>query len=145
MSLRAAAAAGSVSPCTAHRWWHRWLVASPQARASGAWLQDRSSRPHRQPRLVAGELAATICAVREATGWGPRLIAGATGVAHQTVWKVLRRHGISRRPQREREAANRYQWPCPAICCTWMSAATRGCGGQGSGRPAIAPNRVATG
>jgi len=27
MSLRAAAAAFSVSPATAHRWWHRWLEA----------------------------------------------------------------------------------------------------------------------
>jgi transposase InsO family protein len=113
MSLRAAAAASSVSPCTAHRWWHRWLGASEHARASGSWLQDRSSRPHRQPRLVVPELAARICAVRQATGWGPRLIAGATGQPHATVWKVLRRHGLSRRPRAEREAANRYEWPCP--------------------------------
>jgi hypothetical protein len=28
-SLRAAAAALSVSPATAHRWWHRWIGASP--------------------------------------------------------------------------------------------------------------------
>jgi transposase InsO family protein len=113
MSLRAAAAASSVSPCTAHRWWHRWLGASEHARLSGTWLQDRSSRPHRQPRLVAAELAARICAVRQATGWGPRLIAGATGQPHATVWKVLRRHGLSRRPRAPREAANRYEWPCP--------------------------------
>jgi transposase InsO family protein len=113
MSLRAAAAASSVSPCTAHRWWHRWLGASEHARLSGTWLQDRSSRPHRQPRLVAAELAARICAVRQATGWGPRLIAGATGQPHATVWKVLRRHGLSRRPRAPRDAANRYEWPCP--------------------------------
>jgi transposase len=25
MSMRAAAAAFSVSPATAHRWWHRWV------------------------------------------------------------------------------------------------------------------------
>jgi transposase InsO family protein len=112
-SLRTAAAESSVSVATAHRWWHRWQDASPQARASGAWLQDRSSRPHRQPRRVADELAARICAVRQATGWGPRLVAGATGQPHQTVWKVLRRHGLSRRPRPPREAPNRYEWPCP--------------------------------
>jgi transposase InsO family protein len=47
------------------------------------------------------------------TGWGPRLVAGATGQAHSTVWKVLRRHGISRPAKAPREAANRYEWPCP--------------------------------
>ena len=34
VSLRAAAAAFSVSPATAHRWWHRWLEASEEARRS---------------------------------------------------------------------------------------------------------------
>jgi transposase InsO family protein len=112
-SLRAAAAESSVSVATAHRWWHRWKAASPQARANGAWLADRSSRPHRQPRRVTDELAAQICAVRQATGWGPRLVAGATGQPHQTVWKVLRRHGLSRRPRADRGAPNRYEWPRP--------------------------------
>jgi transposase InsO family protein len=98
---------------TAHRWWHRWLDADPAERASGAWLADRSSRPHRQPRRVSDELAASICAVRAATGWGPRLVAGATGQPHQTVWKVLHRHGLSRRPRAERGAPNRYEWPRP--------------------------------
>jgi transposase InsO family protein len=112
-SLRAAAAESSVSVATAHRWWHRWQGASPQARVSGAWLEDRSSCPHRQPRRVADELAARICAVRQATGWGPRLVAGATGQPHQTVWKVLRRHGLSRRPRADRGARNRYEWPRP--------------------------------
>jgi transposase InsO family protein len=54
-----------------------------------------------------------VCAVREATGWGPRLVAGATGVAHQTVWKVLWRHGLSRRPRPQRGEPNRYEWPAP--------------------------------
>ncbi len=112
-SLRAAAQESAVSVATAHRWWHRWRDASAEARASGAWLHDRSSCPHRQPGLVADELAARICAVRQATGWGPRLVAGATGQSHSTVWKVLRRAGISRRPAVERGAPNRYEWPCP--------------------------------
>jgi transposase InsO family protein len=113
MSLRAAAAASSVSPCTAHRWWHRWRSASAEARSEGTWLRDRSSRPHRQPRLTSRELAARICAIRETTGWGPRLVAGATGQPHSTVWKVLWRAGLSRRPAVKRGAPNRYEWPCP--------------------------------
>ncbi len=62
---------------------------------------------------MAPELQERICACRRQTGWGPRLVAGATGFAHSTVWKVLRRHGLSRRPQAVKEPANRYEWPCP--------------------------------
>src|SRR5712692_1019063 len=78
MTLKAAAAAFSVSPATAHRWWHRWLEAGKEARASLSCLLDRSSRPHRSPRQLAPELAEAICACRRETGWGPRLVAGAT-------------------------------------------------------------------
>jgi transposase len=108
-SLKAAAAAFSVSPATAHRWWHRWLEGGCQVAA----LCDRSSRPHRSPRLLAPELQERICDCRRETGWGPRLVAGATGFAHSTVWKVLRRHGLSRRQPTVKEPANRYEWPCP--------------------------------
>src|SRR5437868_2226408 len=109
LSLKAAAAAFSVSPATAHRWWHRWLDGGRGAEA----LADRSSCPHCSPRQLAPELAEAICACRRETGWGPRLVAGATGFCHSTVWKVLRRHGLSRRPPAVREPANRYEWPCP--------------------------------
>src|SRR5438874_2850601 len=109
LSLKAAAAAFSVSPATAHRWWHRWLDGGRQA----STLLDRSSRPHRSPRLLAAELQVRICDCRRKTGWGPRLVAGATGFAHSTVWKVLKRAGLSRRPVAAKEPANRYEWPCP--------------------------------
>jgi transposase InsO family protein len=112
-SLRAAALESSVSVATAHRWWHRWLEADAAQRSSGGWLQDRSSRPHRQPRRLSADVEARICAVRETTGWGPRLVAGATGHPHATVWKVLWRHGLSRRPRTARGEPNRYEWPCP--------------------------------
>jgi transposase InsO family protein len=113
MSLKGAAAAFSVSPATAHRWWHGWLEAGEEARRTLACLFDRSSRPHRSPRRLAAELEEAICACRRETGWGPRLVAGATGFAHSTVWKVLRRAGISRPPRAPQETANRYEWPCP--------------------------------
>ena len=109
LSLKAAAAAFSVSPATAHRWWHRWLDGGRQPQA----LLDRSSRPRRSPRLLASELQERICDCRRETGWGPRLVAGATGFAHSTVWKVLRRHDLSRRARPLREPANSYEWPCP--------------------------------
>ncbi len=113
MTLKAAAAAFGVSPATAHRWWHRWQDANEEARASLSCLFDRSSRPQRSPRQLAPELERAICECRRRTGWGPRLVAAATGFAHSTVWKVLRRAGLSRPPKPAREAANSYEWPCP--------------------------------
>src|SRR5205823_1240360 len=113
LSLGAAAGAFSVSAATAHRWWHRWLEAGEEARSTLSCLFDHSSRPHRSPRQLPAELERAICSCREQTGWGPRLVAGATGFAHSTVWKVLRRAGLSRPPRPAREPANRYEWPCP--------------------------------
>ncbi|MGH3044208.1 MAG: IS481 family transposase [Gaiellaceae bacterium] len=109
LSLRAAAGAFSVSPATAHRWWHRWLEGDRRTES----LCDRSSRPRRSPRLLPAGLQERICDCRRKTGWGPRLIAGATGFAHSTVWKVLHRHGLSRRERAPKEPANTYEWPCP--------------------------------
>lgn len=113
LSIRAAASRFNISPATAHRWWRRWREADEESRRTLACLFDRSSRPHRSPRELAAELQERICACRRETGWGPRLVAAATGFCHSTVWKVLRRAGISRPPRSTREAANRYEWPCP--------------------------------
>ncbi len=112
-SIRSAARRFNVSPATAHRWWHRWLEAGEEARRTLSCLFDRPSRPHRSPRRLAPVLEEAICACRRETGWGPRLVAGATGFAHSTVWKVLDRAGISRPTRATKEPANRYEWPCP--------------------------------
>jgi transposase InsO family protein len=113
MAQRAAAAAFCVSPATAHRWWHRRRSATLQELRSGAWLLDRSCRPRCSPRLLDELAQERICECRRRTGWGPRLVAGSLGRPHSTVWKVLRRHGISRPPSATKEPANRYEWPCP--------------------------------
>ena len=63
-----------------------------------------SSRPSSRKRSVSAD-------ARQAGGRGS--IAGATGLAHSTVWKALKRAGISRPPRPTREPANRYEWPCP--------------------------------
>jgi transposase InsO family protein len=112
-SLRQAAAACNVALSTAHRWVRRWRAAAAGERASLACLADRSSRPHSSPRLLAADVQRRVVEAREQTGWGPRLLGGPLGLAHQTVWKVLRRHGCSRPPRPVREPANRYEWPCP--------------------------------
>src|SRR5918998_1565882 len=110
---RRAAACFGVSRATAHRWKRRWLQASAAQRASGSWAWDRSSRPHRSPSRTASVVEQRVLAARERTGWGPRLIAGETGVAHSTVHAVLKRYGRSRAPRPVREQFRRYEWPCP--------------------------------
>ncbi len=106
-SIRCAARTFNVSPATAHKWWHRYLAGGPES------LENRSSRPHRSPRLLPAPEQERICEVRRHTGWGPRLIAGVVGRPHSTVHATLRRRGISRRPRPKREEVRRYEWPCP--------------------------------
>lgn len=113
VSEREAAASLSVASATAHKWKTRWLTASEAERASGAWALDRSSRPRHSPRRSSSEVEARVCEARRRTGWGPRLIAGETGVPHSTVHAILRRHGCSRAPRPAKAQFVRYEWPCP--------------------------------
>src|SRR2546423_11685869 len=71
MSMKAAAAAFSVSPATAHRCWHRWREASEPARSSLGCLLDRSSRPPHSPRELSPELQERDCAWPRTTAGGP--------------------------------------------------------------------------
>jgi transposase InsO family protein len=113
LSCRVAARRRGVSPTTACKWWRRWSAATLEQRLTLACLEDRSSRPHRSPRLLPAAEQARICAARRRSGWGPRLIAGETGHPHATVWRALRRAGISRPPREPREQPRLYEWPCP--------------------------------
>jgi transposase InsO family protein len=112
-SERAAAAALSVARKTAHHWKVRWVEASELERRSGRWALDRSSRPRRSPNRSDADTERRVCEARRRTGWGPRLIAGETGVPHSTVHAILRRYGCSRAPRPERGQLVRYEWPCP--------------------------------
>jgi transposase InsO family protein len=113
MTLRAAAAALNVAPATAHRWWHRWKDAGVEERRSRSWLLDRSSRPRRQPRRLTPTEEEPILRARRETGLGPGRLAGICRRARSTIWKVLHRHGLSRRPRGERQSFRRYEWSRP--------------------------------
>jgi transposase InsO family protein len=113
MTQKAAAAAFCVAPATAHRWWHRWRLASELERRSGAWLRDRSSRPHRQPRRLSAVEEEPILRARRQTNLGPGRLAGICRRARSTIWKVLWRHGLSRRRGAERQTYRRYEWSRP--------------------------------
>jgi len=108
-SIREAARRHGVSPATACTWWRRWREASAQEQETLSCLHDRSSRPHRCPRMLSPAQQERICESRRRTGWGPRLIAGALGHPHSTVSKTLKRKGCSRPQPKQREPANRLQ------------------------------------
>ena len=113
LSLKAAAAAFSVSPATAHRWWHRWLEAGEEARRTLSCLFDRSSRPHRSPRQLApragGARSAPAGARRlgAALGRGRDRLRALDGLEGAQAGRDLAAAAAAREP------ANRYEWPCP--------------------------------
>jgi transposase InsO family protein len=110
-TLRAAAAALSVAPATAHRWWHRWQAAGEQERASLACLRSRPPRPKSCPWALSAEEEQAILTARAKTNWGPMRLTYLTGRHRSTIWKVLARHGVSRqRRSAPRQSTRRYEW-----------------------------------
>jgi hypothetical protein len=79
--------------------------------ASTVWaaLADRPPVPKRQSRRLSGELEQRILAAREYAKAGPLIVAGQLGLPASTVWKVLRRHGVSRLRRPARGPAVRYE------------------------------------
>ena len=89
-SVAKAAEAQGVSRQTAHKWVTRY-------RAEGwSGLDDRSSRPHRMPRITAPETVEAILRTRVERRWGPHRIGPLLGLAPSTVYAVLARSGYSR-------------------------------------------------
>ncbi len=113
LTFEAAAAASNVAKSTAHTWVSRWRQAGEEQRRDLSCLQDRSSRPHRSPKMLSDKDHERCCEVRKRTGWGPRLVASEVGIPHATVHRALRRRGCSRRPREPRAKVVRYEWPCP--------------------------------
>ncbi len=110
-TLRAAAAALNVAPATAHRWWHRWRAASDAQRASRQCLSTRRPVPRSCPWALSAGQEQAILAARAKTNWGPMRLAYLTGRHRSTIWKVLARHGQSRRRSScERQSSRRYEW-----------------------------------
>ena len=70
------------------------VAAGLAASSSGAQHRRVDARSHQPPASLAAQRrapssSAQVCEARERTGWGPRLIAGETGVAHSTVHAIL--------------------------------------------------------
>jgi transposase InsO family protein len=110
-SMRVAARALGVAPATAHRWWHRWQAASEEERALGSCLVTRRPVPRSCPWALSREQEEAILAARERTNWGPMRLTYLTGRHRSTIWKVLARHGCSRRRKASsRQSSRRYEW-----------------------------------
>jgi transposase InsO family protein len=102
-SPQAAAAACGASRATGYRLWRRYQ--------EGGWaaLVDRPSTPKRQPRRLAEEVERRVLAAREYAKAGPLIVAGQLGMPASTVWKVLRRYGVSRLRLPARDPVQRYE------------------------------------
>ena len=102
-SPSAAAASCGASRATGYRLWRRYQ--------QGGWtaLLDRPPVPRRQPRRLSAEAEAEILAARAYAHAGPVIVAGLLGRPASTVWKVLRRHGLSRLPRPAQEPVQRYE------------------------------------
>jgi leucine-zipper of insertion element IS481 len=113
-TARAAAAALNVAPAPAHRWWHRWVNASEEERASRACLRARPPVPRSCPRRLSAEAERRILDARDRKNLGPARLAGLVGFRRSTIWKVLRRHGCSRRRRTPKvRVTRRYEWSEP--------------------------------
>ena len=113
-TLSEAAAALNVAPATEHRWWHRWRSASEAERVSRSCLRARPPVPKSCPWRLTNEEEQRILDARDRTNYGPARLAGLVGYRRSTIWKVLARHGCSRRRRAPRELpARRYEWAEP--------------------------------
>jgi transposase InsO family protein len=76
-------------------------------------LRDRAPIARSHPARLSHEAEQQIVQLRRATGWGPKRLAGVLGWPASTIWRVLCRHGISRRIAAPRPPANRYEYAAP--------------------------------
>ena len=107
LSLREAAAERGLSRQSAAKWVRRYRQ---QGRAG---LVDRSSRPHRSPRITSSQLVEQVGALRRQRWTGVR-IAQATGLSRATVSRILVRLKLNKVKMLEPvQPVVRYEHPQP--------------------------------
>jgi len=100
----------SISRQTASKWWNRYQC------DGAAGLVDRRSVPHLSPCRVSVRRERRIIGLRLNRRWGPEQIAGHLGMNPSTVWRVLKRYGISQLRRLDPglvEPARRYEKQIP--------------------------------
>jgi transposase InsO family protein len=82
---------------------------------TGGWeaLRDHAPIARSHPARLSHEAEQQIVALRRQTGWGPKRLASVLGWPAATIWRVLKRHGLSRRARAPRPPANRYEYAAP--------------------------------
>ena len=110
---RQVARAMGCSPTTVTTTRDRWRAASEVERASGAWCSPRRPVPRSCPWALSAVEDQRILDARARTNWGPMRLAALTGRHRATVWKVLKRHGVSRRRRAGRQTYRRFEWSQP--------------------------------
>jgi transposase InsO family protein len=112
-SLRQIAAAMACSPTTVKTQIDRWNQASEAARADFSCLHPRRPVPNSCPHALSAQDEQRILDARARTNWGPMRLTILCGRHRSTIWKVLKRHGQSRRRRSERQTFRRFEWSQP--------------------------------
>ena len=112
-SFRSIARSMACSPNTVRTAWARWQEADDAARDDRSCLAPRRPVPGSCPWALSAEDERRIVDARARTNWGPMRLAALVGRHRSTIWKVLWRHGISRRRRSTRQTFKRYEWAQP--------------------------------
>jgi transposase InsO family protein len=112
-SFREIARSMACSPNTVRTAVGRWERADVAGRADWSCLDPRRPVPRSCPWALSAEQERRILDARERTNWGPMRLAALTGRHRATIWKVLKRHGVSRRRRAQRQTFRRFEWSQP--------------------------------
>jgi transposase InsO family protein len=112
-SLRQIAVSMACSPTTVKTQCDRWQNASQAAREDFSCLAPRRPIPKSCPHALTAVEEQKILSARERTNWGPMRLTVLTGRHRSTIWKVLKRHGKSRRRRSTRQTFKRFEWSQP--------------------------------
>jgi transposase InsO family protein len=110
---RAIARSMGCSPSTVTAARDRWLQATEQQRLDGSWCWPRRPVPRSCPWKLSAAQERRILDARKRTNWGPMRLQAITGRHRGTIYRVLHRHGVSRRRRRQRQTFRRFEWAQP--------------------------------
>jgi transposase InsO family protein len=112
-SARSVARSMRCSPSTVTAVRDRWLRASEAERAGSVWCAPRRPVPRSCPWALSVGEEQRILDARARTNWGPMRLAALVGRHRGTVYRVLKRHGVSRRRRGTRQTFKRFEWSQP--------------------------------
>lgn len=110
---RAIARSMACSPTTVTTARDRWLQATEQQRRDGSWCWPRRPVPRSCPWRLSAAQERRILDARQRTNWGPMRLQAITGRHRGTIFRVLCRHGVSRRRRGQRQTFRRFEWAQP--------------------------------